>query len=194
MEFAFDLLKKKGVAKVRTRVSAPWGNTVSLAEKYGYEKKELMWKNAELIVSNYIPNSDNDDAQEVTEEDFEEIHEIMMTFRKNSAEEAQTQIDKLVSISDRVTSWKIIREDGKIVGHDHLVEDIMDSKRARMNAIYATRNDIRDRIMNSHIEAVKRNGIEQIDNFFLGPTEDMDGPYRDYGFEVAELWAYEKNL
>ena len=130
----------------------------------------------------------------MTETDFEEIHEIMMTFRKNSATEAQNQIEKLVSISERVTSWKIIREGGKIVGQDHLVEDILDTNRARMNAIYATNADIRDRIMNSHIKAVRAQGIKQIDNFFFGPTENMDGPYRDYGFEVADLWAYEKVL
>jgi hypothetical protein len=194
IEFALDSLKSKGIAKVRARVSEPWGNSVSLAEKHGYEKKELMWKNAELVVDNYQPKSDNDEADEVTEADHEEIHEIMMSFRKNRAEEAQAQIDKLVSISERVTSWKIVREGGKIVGHDHLVEDIMDSKRARMNAIYAADNSIRDRIMNSHIKAVRAKGIEQIDNFFFGPTENMDGPYRDYGFEVAELWAYEKEI
>jgi hypothetical protein len=194
IEFALDSLKSKGIAKVRARVSEPWGNSVSLAEKHGYEKKELMWKNAELVVDNYQPKSDNDEAYEVTEADHEEIHEIMMSFRKNRAEEAQAQIDKLVSISERVTSWKIVREGGKIVGHDHLVEDIMDSKRARMNAIYATDDSIRDRIMNNHIKAVRAKGIEQIDNFFFGPTENMDGPYRDYGFEVAELWAYEKEI
>lgn len=192
--FAFDNLKKRGIKKVRTRVSEPWGNSVDMAEKYGYKRTELMWKNAELIVDNYLPKSDNDEADEVTEVDHEEIHEIMMNFRKNRAEEAQAQIDKLISISERVTSWKIVREEGKIVGHDHLVEDIMDSKRARMNAIYATSDSVRDRIMNSHINAVRAKGIERIDNFFFGPTENMEGPYQDYGFEVADLWAYEKEL
>jgi hypothetical protein len=48
--------------------------------------------------------------------------------------------------------------------------------------------------MNSHINAARDYGIKQIDNFFWGPTADLDGPYKEYGFEVADLWAYEKVL
>ena len=128
------------------------------------------------------------------EEDFDEIRDVLISFRENSEQEAQDQIDKLVSISERVTSWKIIREDGKIAGHDHLVEDIRDSDRARMNAIYATGGEIRNRIMNSHVNAAREKGIKLIDNFFWGPTENMDGPYKDYGFQVADLWTYKKDL
>ena len=38
------------------------------------------------------------------------------------------------------------------------------------------------------------NNIEFIDNFFFGPTENMDGPYNQYGFEISDLYAYEKDL
>ena len=63
-----------------------------------------------------------------------------------------------------------------------------------MNAIYATRDDLRDRIMNSHINAAIKSGIKIIDNFFFGPSLDMEGPYIEYGFKVAKLWAFEKTL
>jgi len=194
MGYAIEHLKLKGVSIVISRVSDAWGNTTELAKKYDYEKIELKWKTAQLEVKNYKGSPDGDNTQEVIEGDFNEIRDIMIAFRKNSKDEAQAQIDKLVSISERVTSWKIIREDGKIVGHDHLVEDILDSERARMNAIYATGDDIRDRIMKDHINAARRNGIKLIDNFFWGPTQEMDGPYRNYGFEVGEIWSYQKEL
>jgi len=194
MGYAFEQLKSKGVSTVFSRVSDGWGNTTVLAEKYGYENKRLMWKNAQLNVENYMGNSNEDNVREVTESDFNDIREVMISFRENSEKEAQAQIDKLVEISERVTSWKIIREDGKIVGHDHLVEDIRDSNRARMNAIYATRDDIRDRIMNSHVAAAKRNGIKLIESFFWGPTENLQDPYKDYGFEIGVLWSYKKEI
>ena len=194
MKYAFDQLKTKGVSKVYTRASEAWGNTMELAEKYGYEKIELKWKTAQLKVENFKGNPNGDKAQEVTVQDFNEIRDILIAFRKNSKKEAQAQIDKLVSISERVTSWKIIREDGRIVGHDHLVEDILDSERARMNAIYATRDDIRDQIMKNHINAARIKGIKLIDNFFWGPTQELDGPYREYGFEVGEIWSFKKKL
>ncbi len=194
MDYAFEQLKSKGVSTVISRVSDAWGNTTALAKKYGYENNGLMWKNAQLKVENYKGNTNEDDVREVTDVDFKDVRDVMIAFRENSEEEAQAQIDKLVEISERVTSWKIIREDGKIVGHDHLVEDIRKSNRARMNAIYATRDDIRDRIMNSHVAAAKRNGISLIDSFFFGPTENMEKPYWDYGFEVGELWSYKKDI
>jgi len=194
MKFAFERLKSKGVHKIYTRVSDAWGNTLDLAGKYGYDKNNLMWKNARLKVENYKNSSTDAEAVEVSENDFNDIREVMVSFRENSEDEARAQIDKLIEISERVTSWKIIREDGKIVGHDHLVEDIREGTRARMNAIYAARDDIRDRIMNSHVAAAKRNGITLIESFFWGPTENMEVPYRDYGFEIGELWSYIKEI
>lgn len=192
MGYAFEQLKSKGVSAVISRVSDAWGNTVALAKKYNYEYNGLMWKNAQLKVENYKGSTDEENVREVTETYFNDIRDLLISFRENTEAEARAQIDKLVEISERVTSWKIIREDGKIVGHDHLVEDIRDSNRARMNAIYATRDDIRDRIMNSHVAAAKRNGISLIDSFFFGPTENMEAPYKDYGFEIGELWSYKK--
>lgn len=194
MGYAFEQLKSKGVSIVFSRVSDAWGNTTELAKKYGYEENGLIWKNAQLKVENYNGKTNEDKVQEVTKVDFNDIRNVMVSFRENSEEEAQAQIDKLIEISERVTSWKIIREDGIIVGHDHLVEDIRDSNRARMNAIYAIRDDIRDRIMNSHVAAAKRNGIKLIESFFWGPTENLERPYRDYGFEIGVLWSYKKEI
>ena len=194
MDYAFEQLKSKGVSKIYTRVSDAWGNTMLMASKYNYEKNELMWKNGQLKVENYQSANSESEADEVTKSDFDDVKEVMVSFRQDSGSAAQAQIDKLVEISERVTSWKIIREEGIIVGHDHLVEDILDGNRARMNAIYATRSDIRDRIMNSHVAAARKSGISLIENFFWGPTEDLDGPYRDYGFKVGELWSYTRDI
>ena len=63
-----------------------------------------------------------------------------------------------------------------------------------MNAIFAESDEIRNGIMNAHIKAAGENNIEFIDNFFFGPTENMDGPYNQYGFEISDLYAYEKDL
>jgi hypothetical protein len=194
MSHAMDSLKSKGVRTLYSRVSREWGDTLNLANKYGYHLESLKWKNARLKVENYIGSSSMDGVDEVTEKDFDDVRQVMISFRENSEKEAQAQIDKLVEISERVTSWKIIREEGKIVGHDHLVEDILDGSRARMNAIFSTGDEIRDRIMNSHVIAAKKAGIPLIENVFWGPTENLDKPYEAYGFEVAELWSYEKQL
>ena len=194
MSHAMRTLKSKGVSKVYSRVSDAWGSTVDLANKYGYQANSLKWKTGRLNVENYVGSSEKDEAIEVTENDFDDVRQVMVSFRENSEQEAQAQIDKLVEISERVTSWKIIREDGKIAGHDHLVEDILDSSRARMNAIFCTTDNIRDRIMNSHVIAAKKAGITLIENIFWGPTEELEGPYETYGFEVSELWSYEKQI
>jgi hypothetical protein len=195
MQFAMDALREKGITKVITRASPLWGDTMDLTNKYDYRLKELMWKNAQLDVNSYVGRGTNGDITiDVSEADLPEIKQILIEFRENNEEEAQRQIDLLVRISQRVTSWKIMRKEGKIVGHDHLVEDISDSKRARMNAIYAETSGIRDSIMDAHVDAARASGIEKIDNFFWGPTENMDVPYKKYGFEISELYAYEKDL
>ena len=194
MEFALDTLRKKGVSKVITRASPRWGKTMDLAQKYDYTLKELMWKNARLDVKSYQVGAGEIAVSDVTDSDLPEIKEILMSFRENTEDGAQNQIDLLGRITERVTSWKIVLEAGKIVGHDHLVQDIRDSRKSRMNAIYATRDDIRDSIMNAHVRAATEKGIQYIDNFFFGPTEQMDGPYYKYGFEIADLYAFERQL
>jgi hypothetical protein len=194
MEFAFNTLKNKGVRNVVTRASPRWGTTMDLVNKYGYSLKELMWKNARLAVSDYVQQEGAVDVIEVEKDDYDQIKDILVKFRKSSEKEAQNQIALLDRISVRVTSWMIVKENGKIVGHDHLVQDIRDNKKSRMNAIYASNDEIRNGIMNAHVGAARGNGIQYIDNFFFGPTENMDKPYLQYGFEISDLYAYEKRL
>ena len=194
MDFAFKTLREKGVSKLITRASPRWGSTMEYAKRYSYTLKELMWKNARLVVDDYIQPESAVDVADVEESDYEEIQSILMSFRKNSEQEAQRQVELLNRIAERVTSWKIVREDGRISGHDHLVQDIRISNKARMNAIFAESDEIRNGIMNAHVKAASENNIEFIDSFFFGPTENMDGPYNQYGFEISDLYAYEKDL
>jgi uncharacterized glyoxalase superfamily protein PhnB len=194
MDFAFETLRKKGVTKVMSRASPKWGKTMAYAEKHKYSSKELMWKNAELEVAAYQERGITEDMSNVTKTDFPEIKSILISFREDSPEAAQKQLELLGQISERVTSWKIVREGGKIVGHDHLVQDKLNNQKSRMNAIYATNDSVRDSIMDAHVQAAKANGIESISNFFFGPSEQMDGPYREYGFEVSDLFAFRREL
>lgn len=194
MEFAFTTLRKKGVAKVISRASPRWGKTMELANTYEYKKKELMWKNGRLDVKSYVQQNSDVDIKDVVESDYDEIRNILMSFRENTEQEAQKQVELLHKISERVTSWKIVRENNKMAGHDHLVQDIRDNKKARMNAIFATRDEIRHGIMNAHVQAAIKNGIQYIDIFFFGPTVLMDGPYLQYGFDISDLYAFEKSL
>ena len=194
MQFAFNTLKNKGISKIISRVSPRWGMTTDYAEKYGYREKELMWKSGRLVVNSYIQPSSNTNSIDVAEADYEEIKKILISFRKNTEKEAQKQLDLLTRIAERVTSWKIVREKDEIIGHDHLVEDIRDNQKARMNAIYSTNDNVRNSIMNAHVQAALASNIEFIDIFFWGPTEKMEAPYLDYGFDIGELFSYEKDL
>lgn len=195
IDFAFDSLRKKGVKKVISRASPRWGKTMEYTEKYNYSSKKLMWKNAELEVVSYKGGSNEQLAvSEVRKSDLDEIKEILISFRENSTKEAENQLDLLARISDRVTSWKIVREAGQIAGHDHLVQDKLDNRKSRMNAIYATSDAIRDSIMEAHVQAAKASGIQFISNFFFGPSEQMDAPYRKYGFEISDLYSFERQL
>lgn len=48
--------------------------------------------------------------------------------------------------------------------------------------------------MNAHVKAAIEHGIQYISNFFFGPTEKMDDPYRQYGFEISDLYTFERQL
>lgn len=198
IEAAYSSFKSRGITQVISRVSPKWGKTVDFANEYGYQKKDILWISSRLYVDNFSLNQDTIDVLQVDiSADHEEIKEILMKQREMSSESVDKYFESLKRIAERITSWVIIRNDGKIVGHDILVQDKFDSKKGRMNAIYASGNEselIRDKIMTVHVKAAKENGIKYIDSFFFGPTEHMSKYYEKYGFEISDVTSYSKNL
>jgi hypothetical protein len=194
IDFAYETLRRKGVTKVISRASPRWGNTLKFVEKYGYEFKEILWKSARLNVSDFNLYVENSMSKDVKEEDYNDVSNILIDFRKMKEDEAHQQINLLKSIKERIISWRVVKQDGKIVGHDHLVQDKTNPEKARMNAIYSVSELIRDHIMSDHVKAAREMGIKYIDNFFWGPTLEMDKDYEKYGFLITDVSAYIRDI
>ncbi|MCE7733945.1 MAG: hypothetical protein GPJ54_03645 [Candidatus Heimdallarchaeota archaeon] len=198
IEAAYSSFKNRGITQVISRVSPRWGKTVDFANKHGYEKKDVLWISSRLYVKDFTLNPDTNDVLNVDMNmDLDEIKPILVELREMSSTAVDSYFDSLKKIAERITSWVIIRKDGKIVGHDVLVQDKFDSNKARMNAIYTSGDDaelIRDKIMGAHVKAAKENGIKYIDSFFWGPTEHMSQDYAKYGFEISDVTSYSKKL
>ncbi|MHA2249475.1 MAG: hypothetical protein ACXAD7_03885 [Candidatus Kariarchaeaceae archaeon] len=190
IDFAYKSLRKKGVTKVISRASPYWGNTIDFFKKYGYEFSEVLWKSARLNVSEFKHYMQNSQSRAVVDQDFADILKIHVKFRKLTKEEAQKQINLLSNIPERVISWRIVEEDDRIIGYDHLVQDKFISDKARMNAIFAESDQVRDQIISDHVKAAEEKKIKYIDNFFWGPTIDLDKDYEKYGFFVTDVSSY----
>lgn len=198
IEAAYSSFKEKGLSQVVSRASPTWGKTLEFVKEYGYAKKNVLWISSRLDIADFESSLDNTDTESVNiENDYEGIKEILIKFREMTPEGVDSYFKSLKKINERITSWKVIRRDGKIVGHDILVQDKFDSKKARMNAIYAVTHEsnvIEEKIMKAHVDEAKKTGILYIDNFFWGPTEKLATGYEKYGFLISDVTAYVKDL
>jgi hypothetical protein len=198
IEAAYSSFRSRGITQVLSRASPTWGKTTDFVDEYGYEREKILWISSRLYLDKYTLDIDTLDVIEVDiEKDLDEIKPILMKWRDLKSEEVDSYFESLKRITERITSWKIIRKEGKIVGHDVLVQDKFDPNKARMNAIYAVGEDaeqIRDKIMTSHVNAAVESNIKYIDNFFWGPTEQLYKDYTKYGFENSDVTRYSKKL
>ncbi|MHA2100226.1 MAG: hypothetical protein ACW99A_16245 [Candidatus Kariarchaeaceae archaeon] len=198
IDAAYSSFKSKGITQVLSRASPTWGKTLDFVGEYDYQREKILWISSRLYVDKFDLTTDITDVEDVDiNSDLDEIKPILMELREMTSEDVDSYFEALKNITDRITSWKIVREDGKIVGHDVLVQDKFDSKKARMNAIYAAGVNpelIRDKIMVAHVKAALDNDIRYIDSFFWGPTEEMYKDYTKYGFENSDVTRYSKKL
>jgi hypothetical protein len=133
-------------------------------------------------------------AVDVTPNEYEQVIKILINDREMTTEDAREQITLLEDISDRVLNWKFSGDHNQMFAYDHLVMDVRDTSKSRMNAIYAQSEDMRDQIMIEHVKAAKARNVQYIDNFFFGSSLNKNEEYKKYGFKITYVSRYYKSI
>lgn len=201
-EKALDVLRKKGVKVVRTRVSEAWGNTVEMAQRWGYAPAE------ELGVG-YTIGVDTTDIKGVPEfgniegynhdQDFEQMVDIFVRDYNMTPEQARSNFETLEKAGDLVVAHIVIRKDGTIIGRALALRDEDDPTRAFTGAIYVTEKQQRVLFLKKILKICKEKGIKRLDAAVFGDLlkikDQLAEQFESLGFQyVTAISYYEKEI
>jgi predicted GNAT family N-acyltransferase len=201
-ERALDVLRKKGVRTVNTRVSGHWGRTVEMAEKWGYTFAKVVSMVYSMEV-NTASIGDLPGLGEVApyehEKDFDQMVDIFVKNFKMTPEEARTNFESLEKSEDRVIAHLVIRKDGKIVARALALRSEDDPAHAHTGTCYVTEEDQRKRLLVKIINICKEAGVRTLVTPLFGDQlsqKDRLIPfYKSLGFAHAcTVSSYEKSL
>lgn len=197
-EKALDVLRKKGVKTVQTRVSEGWGKTVEMAKKWGYTFVE------ELAIMYSMPVStaqikDIPGLEEITnyehEKDFEQMVDIFVKDFNMTPEHARTNFETLENAGDKVVAHLVMRKDGTIIGRALALRH-HDPTKAFTGAIYVTEENQRKLLLTKILTICKEKGMKTLDTMIsrdLLPQKDqLITLYESLGFtRTGTLSSYE---
>ena len=201
-EKAVEVLQKKGVKVVRTRVSALWGKTVAMAAQRGYtfaEESAVCY----TVDVNTAPLKGLPGLEEVTnydhERDVDQMVEIFVNEYNMSPEQARSNFDLLEKAGDTVVAHVVIRKGGNIVGRALVLRDDVNPRRAHTGAIYVTEEQQRALLLTRVLHICKEKDIEKLDTTIFGELLSMKDQlaelYTSLGFDhTATIAYYEKEI
>jgi N-acetylglutamate synthase-like GNAT family acetyltransferase len=200
-EEVLNVLRKKGVKTVQTRVSEGWGKTVNMAQIWGYTFAE------ELAIT-YAINIDTRDIkkmsglEEITnydhDKDFEQMVDIFVKNFHMTPEQARTNFETLESAGDKIAAHLVIRKEGKIIGRALALRHD-DPALAYMGAVYVTEENQRKLLLTRILTICKEKGITKLDGVISRDLfhlkEQLITMYELLGFtRMSTISFYEKEI
>lgn len=193
---AVDTWKAKGVRVVEARVGTNWLGTMEQAEKYGYKKKEQLFKHIQLSVDKAKPKKITD-KKFVDFDPVKDREQLIALYKNNynwSDEQAIANFESIVNYQEGLIFQPVLREGDKIISRG-LLQIPNDLKYALFRPLRPDPEKYFDDYFAYVIDKAKSNNAK-IFQFFLGGTalSELDF-WKSYGFVVkGELFLYEKEI
>jgi L-amino acid N-acyltransferase YncA len=202
IERAFDILRKKGVEIVRTRVSEAWGKTFDMAKRWGYTfvENQAVAYTADLtgVVIPESPELDTAVAYD-HEKDYEQMVDIFVREYGMTPEQARANFDALENAGDLVISHVVIRKNGQIAGRALALRYENDPSHGHTGTLFVTDENLRPLLLSRLVKDCKTKGIETLDATIFGEMlknkDAISSVYESLGFvHLATVSYYEKKI
>ncbi|MHA2251701.1 MAG: hypothetical protein ACXAD7_15160 [Candidatus Kariarchaeaceae archaeon] len=198
LENAYKTLKEKGVEKILTRVSSVWGNTVQLAEKYGYKEGEVITKGSRIEIEKLTFSVDEsvEFLDYNAERDDEALIKMYTSNEILTEDQIKGQLKYFVDNPELLISWKIFKRDDEIIASSLALLNQNDKTQAQFTIpITKEKNDFYTRaIFSHHLQAAREKGVKIVTIFLPALRFDQEEYYHKLGFEFTDLFMYEKAL
>ncbi|MBU7025034.1 MAG: GNAT family N-acetyltransferase [Theionarchaea archaeon] len=202
LEKAFDILRKKGVEAVRTRVSKAWGKTFDMAKRWGYTfvEDQGVAYTADLA-GVVIPESPGLYIVVAYdhEKDYEHMVDIFVREYGMTPEQARANFDALENAGDLVISHVVIRKNGQVTGRALALRYENNLSHGHTGALFVTDERQRPLLLSRLVKDCKAKGVETLDATIFGEMlknkNAISSVYESLGFvHLATVSYYEKKI
>ncbi|NHJ05123.1 MAG: GNAT family N-acetyltransferase [Candidatus Heimdallarchaeota archaeon] len=193
---AIETLKKKGVQKVRTRVSDLYKGTVELAKKWGYKYYQDLYLRMEANIENLSIKESKIKVEDFeVSRDLESMIQIFVEKAGTTEEYARTNFDRITKDKETFPIHLIVRKDDKIVGRILAYKIQNDPKLLNFSSVYHESEEYFNPLMSTAIRKTKDLDVEKVGLFLFRPTPAIEEKYQSFGFsKTGKIDYFEKEI
>jgi hypothetical protein len=193
---AVEMLKKKGVKKLQTRVGEPYKGTIEKAKKWGYiyskdlyilidaDVKKMKIKESEIEIVDF----------DVTQ-DMDAMIKIFVEQLGASEEYARTNFERIANDKETFPIHMVIREDDKIVGRVLAYRNPNDPNEFNFGNIFYTDEKYFEPLLSIAIKRIKELKGKTASLFLYDDTLEQEDKYSSFGFSrQAKIDYFEKEI
>ncbi|MFV2015683.1 MAG: GNAT family N-acetyltransferase [Candidatus Heimdallarchaeota archaeon] len=206
MEKAFERFKELGITRIRSAAGKDFGNTVELAEKYGFVQKNLLFKRTRMPIEELKISGNKEGVIDFDDALLEELKNIYETKMGMSKQEGKSWFNFALTNRKRKEqefgpsriSWKMTCENNEISGFSYMHRSDQDPSYGGVVPFWSNNpmniEQVIDTHLSAHIEDLEPEGLKFVGTFLIDELLKLEGLYSKFGFVFDSVYSFEKIL
>ncbi|NHK30048.1 MAG: hypothetical protein FK730_01765 [Asgard group archaeon] len=193
---AIEMLKKKGVKKLQTRVGEPYKGTIEKAKKWGYNYSRDLYIIMEADIRNLKTKETDIEILEFdASRDLDDMVQIFVEQLGASEEYARSNFERITKEKETFPIHYVIRDDNKIVGRVLAYRNQNNPKEFNFGDLYYIDDKYFEPLLSIAITKIKEMDAEKTSIFLYGKSLEIEDKYNSFGFSrTAKIDYYEKEI
>jgi hypothetical protein len=195
-EKAVEMLKKKGVKKLQTRVGEPYKGTIEKAKKWDYNYSKELYILIEADIKNLKTiESDIEILEFDASRDLEDMIRIFVDELGATEEYARGNFERIINDKENFPIHMIIRDDNKITGRVLAYRNPNRVNEFNFGNLYFVDDKYFEPLLSIAIKKLKEMEAKKASIFLIEQSIDNKDKYISFGFsEIAKIDYYEKEI
>ncbi|MCE7734354.1 MAG: hypothetical protein GPJ54_05710 [Candidatus Heimdallarchaeota archaeon] len=194
-----------GISRIRAPAGEGMGNTVQIAEKFGFKQTKTILKRSKVNLNDLKISGNFDHVSDYNDTNAEKVKEIFM--KKMGMPEKQgegffqwalTNKERKESSDGNMTSWKVTKDNDDLTGYSYLHRSDHNPELGQFAPIWSSPDAdpvaIHDGILSAHVDALGPHGMKTMQTFLITPVFHLEKFYGKFGFNFENTYSYEKDL
>ena len=198
-----DRFKELGIDRIRSFAGEGMGNTVELAEKFGFTQASLNFKRSKIKVSELNISGSVEGVLNFDETHHTAIENLFSMlyppgfgggiFRRTLANKERKD-----ALGEHRTSWKLMKDEISVTGFSSINRSDHNPQQGNMMPIFfrdiPQALETMDKLLSAHVADLQPNGMSQISSFLGKENFRTEELYNKLGFTFDPIFTYEKLL
>lgn len=205
LEKAENRFLELGVDKIKAPAGQGMGNTMDLAEKFGFKQGNAIFKRSRINIDDLNVSGNFDNVGDFNDSDTDSVKEIFMKKMGMSEKQGEGFFQwafgnkkRKESNDKNMTSWKVTREEDVLTSFSYLHRSDHNSTNGWFAPIWTSKGvnipSTYDRILSSHVNAMVPHGMKSMQTYLTTDLLQLEDVYGNFGFKFDATYSYEKIL